>query len=52
MIDIAHCSAFSSLRCGNLILMVCTERYGGHVGGITQKNMLLVQLLDPASVDG
>ena len=50
MIDIAHCSAFSSLRCSNFILMVCTERYDGHVGGIAQKNTLLVPLFDPAGV--
>ena len=33
-------------------LMVCIWRHGGHVGGITQKNVLLVPLSDPAGVGG
>ena len=33
-------------------LMVCIWRHGGHVGGTTQKNMLLVTLSDPAGVGG
>ena len=35
-----------------MLLMVCIYRHGGHVGGLTQKNMLLVPLLDPAGVGG
>ena len=34
------------------LLMVCIWRHGGHVGGKTQKNMLLVPLSDPAGVGG
>ena len=32
--------------------MVCILRHGGYVGGITQTNILLVPLLDPAGMDG
>ena len=34
------------------ILMVCIRRHGGHVGGTTQRNMLLILLSDPAGVGG
>ena len=33
-----------------LVLMVCIWRHGGHVGDTTQRNMLLIPLLDPAEV--
>ena len=34
------------------IIDVFIWRHGGHVGGTTQKNMLLVPLSDPAGVGG
>ena len=33
-------------------LMVCIWRHGGHIGGTTQRNILLVPLSDPAGVGG
>ena len=32
--------------------MICIWRHGGHVGGATQKNMLLIPLSDPAGMGG
>ena len=34
------------------LLIVCIWRHGGHVGGTTQRNVLLVPLSDPAGVGG
>ena len=34
------------------VLMVCIWRHGGHVGGTTQRNMLLISLSDPAGMGG
>ena len=36
----------------NHVLMVYIWRHGGHVGGTTQRNMLLISLSDPADMDG